>query len=159
MRKKKAAAKVPVAPRRSKRSGVKKAKARAKAYVDYLDAPDSKVLSMALPPVNESPISAKYFNMAKDRLKPQKRKILASLRGKRQNELQHAPVEGNTKHILFLNVGDARILEAIIWLSEGGPRPPWTNNVGGYPLSPVGRKASALRSQRRKAAHGETRVF
>ena len=70
-------------PRRSKRSGVAKSKAKAKAYIDYLDAPDSKVLSGALPPVNEAAISKKTFNMAKDRLKPEKRILLhCTARGK-----------------------------------------------------------------------------
>ena len=55
--------------RRSSRSGVKAAKAKAKAYIDYLDAPDSQVLSGALPPVSEAPVSSKSFTMAKDRLK------------------------------------------------------------------------------------------
>ncbi len=117
--------------RRSSRSGVKAAKAKAKAYIDYLDAPDSQVLSGALPPVSEAPVSSKSFTMAKDRLKPEKRKILASLRGKRQNELQAVQVEGNTRHILFMNLGDERIMEAIRWKLQGGQRPAWTSNVRG----------------------------
>ena len=117
--------------RRSSRRGVKESKAKAKAYIDYLAAPDHKVLSGALPPPSEKDVSKKTFNRVKDRLNPMKRIPLALERGKRQSALASVPSGPSTRHILFLNIGDDRIMEAIMWHTRGGVRPPWTNNVTG----------------------------
>ena len=115
--------------RRSSRAAAKRAKQKAKEYIDFLDAPDSKVLAGALPPPSEKP-TTKEFN----RLKPEQRKLVASLRGKRQNELTSFEVAPVLRHILFMNVGDERILEAQEWLIGGGQRPPWTQNVKGLEI-------------------------
>ena len=117
--------------RRSSRKGVAKSKAKAKAYIDYLQAPDHKVLSGALPPPSEAIIRPKGFNVQKDRGKPERRITLALQRTKRQNPLQMLQLGPATRHILFMNVGDDRIFEAVQWLSSGGPKPAWTNNVSG----------------------------
>ena len=75
--------------RRSSRKGVAESKAKARASRDLLDAPDHKVLSGMLPSPSEPAYS---FNMARDRLKPEKRIPLALLRGKRQNPLHTVEV-------------------------------------------------------------------
>ena len=145
--------------RRSSRKGVALAKAKAKAYIDYLDAPDHKVLSGALPPVSEKVIRPKKFNVQKDRGKPGKRITLALQRTKRQNPLQMLQLGPSTRHILFMNVGDERIFEAVRWLSSGGPQPAWTNNVKGLEarqgtlyLSENGRSLPfALKEDKRRA--------
>ena len=114
--------------RRSSRKGVAESKAKARASRDLLDAPDHKVLSGMLPSPSEPSYS---FNMVKDRLKPEKRIPLALLRGKRQNPLHTVEVGPATRHILFMNLSDDRIFEAITWLGRGGVRPPWTTHVKG----------------------------
>ena len=116
--------------RRSTRKGVQKAKAKASAYVSYLQAPDHKVLSRALPPPQEQ-ISKRTLERSKVRLNASKRIPLALTRGKKQNALATFPTGPNSRHILFMNLGDERILEAVQWLSGRAPRPPWTTNVTG----------------------------
>jgi len=116
--------------RRSSRKGVKEAKARAKAYVSYLEAPDHKVLSGALPPAREQ-ITRGTLQRGKDRLNASKRIPLALTRGQKQHALATFPSGPSSRHILFMNVGDDRIMEAVQWLSGSRPRPPWTLNVKG----------------------------
>ena len=120
--------------RRSSRRGVALAKAKTKASLDYLNAPDHKVLSGMLPPPSEKIIKPRKFNIKKDRAKPERRIPLALERGKRQNPLQTFQVGPMSRHILFMNLGDERILEAVNWLSSGGTRPAWTTNVSGLEL-------------------------
>jgi hypothetical protein len=117
--------------RRSTRKGIQKTKAKIKATFDYLDAPDHKVLSGALPGPKERDVSKQTFHRIKDRLNPSKRVPLALQRGKRQSAMASVPSGPSTRHILFMNVGDDRILEAVLWFTRGGPRPPWTENVTG----------------------------
>ena len=110
--------------RRSSRRGLKESKAKARASINYLEAPDHKVLSGALPPPNETNVSKKTFDRARDRLDPRKRVPLALERGKRLSSLATVPSGPSTRHILFMNIGDDRIMEAVRWQSTGGPRPP-----------------------------------
>jgi len=145
--------------RRSSRRGLKESKAKAKAYIDYLAAPDHKVLSGALPPPKEQAVSKKTFDRVRDRLNPRKRVPLALERGKRQSSLASVPSGPSTRHILFMNIGDDRIFEAVQWQTRGGPRPPWTENVRGLSakgmtlhLTENGRtRPFALREKKRNA--------
>ena len=144
--------------RRSSRKGVKLAKQKTKASLDYLAAPDHKVLSGLLPSPQET-ISKKQFNAAQDRLNPSKRIPLALERGKRQ--LAPAAVISGpmSRHILFMNLGNDRILEAVQWLSGRGPQPGWTNNVSGLSVKGMTLYLSengltrpfALKDQKRRA--------
>ena len=116
--------------RRSSRRGAQKAKERIKKSVSYLEAPDHKVLSGALPPPKEQ-ISNKTIAKASSRLNATQRIPLALTRGQKQNSLATFPTGPSGRHILFMNVGDDRIMEAVQWLNGGRPRPPWTINVKG----------------------------
>ena len=144
--------------RRSSRN-LEKSKAKARASVIYLEAPDHKVLSGAIPPPNEPGVSKKKFNRVRDRLDPKKRVPLALERGKRLSSLATVPSGPSTRHILFMNVGDDRIMEAVRWQTSGGPRPPWTENVSGLSakgmtlyLTEDGRtRPFALREKKRSA--------
>jgi hypothetical protein len=145
--------------RRSSRRGVKESKAKAKAYIDYLAAPDHKVLTGMLPPPREANISKITFNRARDRLKPGKRIPLALQRGKRHAVVGSVHSGPASRHILFMNVGDAPVLGAVQWLNSGGQRPPWTTNVEGLSaqrmtlfLTEGGtRRPFALRAEKRNA--------
>ena len=110
--------------RRSKRSGVARAKARVKATYEYLNAPNSKVLSGALPSPNEN-VTVREFNARKDRLKPSRRIALGLQRPQRKNPILQTSVDPARRHILFLNVGDEPILNAVQALQRGTPLPPW----------------------------------
>ena len=110
--------------RRSKRAGVQKAKQRVKATYEYLNAPDRKVLSGALPSPNEI-VTTREFNSKKDRLKPSRRVQLALERPQSKNPLLQTSVGSDRRHILFLNVGDEPILDAIRALQRGTAAPPW----------------------------------
>ena len=111
--------------RRSSRKGVSKAKQRVKEILNYEDLPDQQVLASVLPPSGEK-ISKKVFNRTTDRLKPEKRISLALHRPRRENKLVAHSVGPMARHILFLNLGDERILEEI-----SGKNPAWTNVVTG----------------------------
>lgn len=115
--------------RRSTRN-LTKSKAKAKASIENLSAPDHVVLSGLLPSPNESAVSKHTFNVARDRLNPRRRVPLALERGKRLNSLTTVVSGGSTRHILYMNVGDDRILEAIQW-QNGASRPAWTTNISG----------------------------
>ena len=117
-------------PRRSSRSGVKAAKAKAKVMVDYLQMPDHKILAGALPSPAEK-VSTRAFNVRKDRVKPSKRVQLALERPKRQDPVQHLQLSANRRHILFLNVGDERILEGVLAITRNQERPPWMRYLKG----------------------------
>ena len=110
--------------RRSKRAGVAAAKAKVRATYEYLNAPTSKVLSGALPSPNET-VSTREFNARKDRLKPSRRIQLGLERPQRKNQLVETSVGSARRHILFLNVGDEPILNAIQALQRGTALPPW----------------------------------
>ena len=111
-------------PRRSSRSGVAKSKAKAKASLDYEQASDHKVLSGALPSPTEH-ITQREFNMKRDRLKPERRVSLGLQRPQRKNPIYSQEVGSSRRHILFLNVGDERILEAVQALTRNEAPPPW----------------------------------
>jgi hypothetical protein len=115
--------------RRSTRN-LTKSKAKAKASIENLSAPDHVVLSGLLPSPNESAVSKHTFNVARDRLNPRRRVPLALERGKRLNSLTTVVSGGSTRHILYMNIGDDRILEAIQW-QNGASRPAWTTNISG----------------------------
>ena len=106
--------------RRSKRSGVARAKQRVRETYDYLNASDSKILSGALPSPTEK-VTTREFNSKKDRLKPSRRVELGLQRSQRKNPLVETTVGSDRRHILFLNVGDERILEATRALQQGSP--------------------------------------
>mgnify|MGYP001212310960 CR=1 FL=1 len=114
--------------RRSSRKGIGESKRRAKAAVDYLAAPDHKVLSGALPSPYEK-VPKQALDKAAARLKPELRVSLALQRGKRQNPLTSFEIGPMTRHILFMNVGDERIMEAIQHFTRGTERPAWTRNI------------------------------
>ena len=116
--------------RRSQRSGVKRAKEKARRAVALLEAPDHKVLAGALPSKDEI-ISTREFNVRKDRVKPSKRVQLALERPKRQDPVQASTLSANKRHILFLNVGDERILEAVRALTRNQEKPPWMRYLKG----------------------------
>ena len=117
-------------PRRSTRQAALRAKQRTQAIADYERMPDSKVLQGALPPKREV-INKRTFNAAKDRLKPELRMELALQRPRRVNPIQPTQVGPMTRHVLFLNVGNERILEAVQALARGTPMPPWTRHLQG----------------------------
>lgn len=138
--------------RRSKRAAAKRAKQRTKAIQDYEDSSTQKVLAGALPPINEP--SIKKFN----RLNARERIPLSIQRGKRENKLTTYQSGPSSRHILFMNVGDDRIMEAIQWKLRGGERPAWTNNLNNLEASGMtlylnenGRRPFALKEQKRAA--------
>ena len=145
--------------RRSSRRGLKASKAKAKAYIDYLAAPDHKVLSGALPPPKEKDVSKKTFDRIRDRLNPRKRVPLALERGKRQNTLATVPSGPSTRHILFMNIGDDRIMEAVQWQTRGGPRPPWTDNVTGLSAKGMTRNNKTICNPRKKKKCSKKVIF
>ena len=116
--------------RRSKRSGVAKAKAKARAMIEYERAPDHKVLAGALPSPTEH-VTPREFNMKRDRLKPQRRVALALQRPQRKTALFPHEVGSGRRHILFLNVGDERILEGVMAISRNQESPPWMRYLKG----------------------------
>ena len=116
--------------KRSTRSAALRAKKRTQAIADYERMPDSKVLQGALPPKREV-ISKRTFDAAKDRLKPERRMELALQRPRRVNPIQSTQVGPMTRHVLFLNVGDERILEAVQALARETAMPPWTRHLQG----------------------------
>ena len=117
-------------PRRSKRSGVAASKAKAKAVLDYEQASDQKVLANALPSPSEQ-ITTREYNMKKDRLKPEKRISLGLQRPQRKNPIYSQELGSVRRHILFLNVGDERILEGIQALTRNEAAPPWMRYLKG----------------------------
>ena len=116
--------------RRSTRSGLAESKAKASRMIEYLRAPDHKVLSGALPPPSEQ-VTPREFNMRKDRLKPQRRVALGLQRPQRKTALFPHEIGSGRRHILFLNIGDERILEAIVALSRNQEPPPWMRYLKG----------------------------
>ena len=89
--------------RRSTRSGLAESKAKASRMIEYLRAPDHKVLSGALPPPSEQ-VTPREFNMRKDRLKPQRRVALGLQRPQRKTALFPHEIGSGRRHILFLNM-------------------------------------------------------
>ena len=116
--------------KRSTRKAALRAKQRTQAISDYENLPDRKVLQGALPPKREV-IQKRTFNAAKDRLKPERRMELALQRPRRVNPIQTISVGPMTRHVLFLNVGNERILEAVQALVRGNATPPWTRHLRG----------------------------
>ena len=117
--------------RRSTRSGIARSKAKARADIENLNAPDSMVLQGALP-LKKERISPQLFNAKRDRYKASKRIDLALEVPKRTilPALQ-VTVSKVRRHILFLNVGDERILEAVRSLARNLDRPPWMRYLKG----------------------------
>jgi len=109
-------------PRRSKRAGVQKAKARAKQDIETLESwsrtgHKKKVLALALPPQEED------YEVLRNQATG--RADLGLVKAQRQTSM-NKPVGSMARHILFLNLGDATILAA-----ARGEYPPWTRNVRG----------------------------
>ena len=117
--------------RRSTRKAAKRAKQRISDQYDYMEAPDYLVLSGKLPSPNEASLSNRKFDRIKDRADASLRIPLALKRGKRVTSLSALQTGPIGRHVLFMNVGDENILEAVRALNRGGPMPPWTNNVSG----------------------------
>ena len=144
--------------RRSTRAGVQAAKKRIRATYDYLNAPSSKVLSGALPSPHEV-VTRSEVNRNRDRLKPSRRIQLALHRSQNKKPIVETSVGGDRRHILFLNVGDERILEAVQSILQGTPPPPWmkylkniTAQAGTLFHSQDGQRLPfALRDEKRRA--------
>ena len=114
--------------RRSSRRGVALAKAKALQSRMLLDAPDHKVLAGALPKVDEV-LSAKLVKQKETALP---RTALALKRPRRQEpNLFQTAISKTRRQILFLNVGDDRIMEAIQALTMGTEAPPWMRYLNG----------------------------
>ena len=90
--------------------------------IEYERAPDHKVLAGALPSPAER-VTPREFNMKRDRLKPQRRVALALQRPQRKTALFPHEVGSGRRHILFLNVGDERILEGVMAISRNQESP------------------------------------
>ena len=127
--------------RRSSRRAAAIAKQRVKAQLDYMDEPDHKVLSRALPSPTEN-----IFDVMRDRLDPKKRIPLALKKDKRQAPVQ-LRVGPQARHVLFMNISDERILDAVRWQTSNAERPAWTNNLKG--LSSSGGKLYLMENGRR----------
>ena len=102
--------------RRSTRAAAKRAKQKIKAIQDYEDQ-DEPVLQLQLPQDKRKPVNRFKRQDPSLRLQLGLQKVKRTPLRRQIGSLQ--------RHVLFLNIGDERILEAVQALLQNRKLPPW----------------------------------